>query len=405
MGNSRREVLKLYPALRTAYTVFDFSATPRVVFGSGSVAKVPELVASFGRRVLMVTGSREERYASVYAALEGIGATVEVFRVLNEPKVEDIARGVAEGRTLGADVVLGIGGGSVLDAAKAIAAVTTNPGELLDYLEVVGRGQALSAPGLPCIAVPTTSGTGAEVTRNAVIDVPAQSTKVSLRGAYVMPRVAVVDPELTLSVSPALSAATGFDALTQVIEPYLSRKHNPVTDGIAQVAIARAAEALPRVFTDGADRSAREAMAWVSLMGGLCLTQAGLGAVHGLAGPLGGVLRAPHGALCAALLAPTLAGNLAAVRASVSAERDEQLMRYRRLGQLLSARADATEDDAIACLVELSARLEIPKLKSFGLKEAEFDGIIERAVRASSMQYNAVKLTAVQIADILRAAL
>jgi alcohol dehydrogenase class IV len=385
--------------------VFDFSAAPRIVFGSSALTKVPEFVANFGRRVLMVTGSRPERYASVAAALGGMGATVEVFRVLNEPKAEDIALGVSLARTFGANVVLGIGGGSVLDAAKAIAAVTTNPGELLDYLEVVGRGQALNAPGLPCVAVPTTSGTGAEVTRNAVIDVPAQSTKVSLRGPYVMPRIAVVDPDLTLSVSPELSAATGFDALTQVIEPYLSRRHNPVTDGIAQVAIARAASALPRVVEDGTDRNAREQMAWVSLMGGLCLTQAGLGAVHGLAGPLGGVLKAPHGALCAALLAPTLASNLAALRASTLVERDEQLTRYRRLGQLLLERADATEDDGIAFLFDLSARLEVPKLKSFGLKESEFDGVIERAVRASRMQYNAVTLTTAELAGILRAAL
>jgi alcohol dehydrogenase class IV len=220
-----------------------------------------------------------------------------------------------------------------------------------------------------------------------------------------MPRIAVVDPDLTLSVSPELSAATGFDALTQVIEPYLSRRHNPVTDGIAQVAIARAASALPRVVEDGTDRNAREQMAWVSLMGGLCLTQAGLGAVHGLAGPLGGVLKAPHGALCAALLAPTLASNLAALRASTLVERDEQLTRYRRLGQLLLERADATEDDGIAFLFDLSARLEVPKLKSFGLKESEFDGVIERAVRASSMQYNAVTLTTAELAGILRAAL
>jgi alcohol dehydrogenase class IV len=385
--------------------MFELSVSPRVIFGSGSLSNLPELVTAVGRRVLLVCGSREATTARIQTLLKDSELSIDVFRVVREPTVADIAQGVTQAREFKPDVVLGVGGGSVLDAAKAIAAVSTNPGHLLDYLEVVGRGQALSAPGLPCIAVPTTSGTGAEVTRNAVIDVPEQSTKVSVRGAYVVPRVALVDPELTLTVPPDLTAYTGFDALTQVIEPFLSRRHQPMTDGVAKEGIQYAARALRRVYVNGADQQAREQMAWVSLMGGWCLTHAGLGAVHGFAGPLGGLLHAPHGALCASLLAPTLAGNLDALRRDTSVDRTDDLERYRTLAQLLTSRPEATADDAIGYLTELSSNLAIPKLSHFGLTESKFGEVIERAKRASSMQYNAIQLTATQLEGILRVAL
>jgi alcohol dehydrogenase class IV len=385
--------------------MFELNVSPRILFGAGNISKLPEVVTSMGRRVLLVCGSREVTTARILALLNDRDFSIDVYRVVREPTVSDVAEGVTKAREFRPDVVLGVGGGSVLDAAKAIAAVSTNPGDLLDYLEVVGRGQALSEPGLPCIAVPTTSGTGAEVTRNAVIDVPSQSTKVSVRGIYVVPRVAIIDSELTLSVSPELTAYTGFDALTQVIEPFLSRRHQPMTDGVAKEAIQMAAHALPSVYANGANRQAREHMAWVSLMGGWCLTHAGLGAVHGFAGPLGGILHAPHGALCASLLAPTLAGNLDALRRDTSVDRTEDLARYRTLAQLLTSRPEATADDAIVYLTDLTSRLGIPRLAYFGLTESQFGEVIERAQRASSMQYNSIKLTAEQLEGILRVAL
>lgn len=385
--------------------MFEFITSSRVLFGSGCIAKLPDVVLGFGRRVLLVTGSNVERGEFVRALLATAGCAVSVFRVSREPMVTDIQQGVSLCRTWGADVVVGFGGGSALDSAKAIAAVSTNPGELIDYLEVVGRGQSLSVPGLPCIAVPTTAGTGAEVTRNAVIDVPEQSTKVSLRGSFVLARVALIDPKLTLSAPPSVTAATGFDALTQVIEPFLSNRHNPLVDALAKEGVRLAAKALPRVYANGADLAAREDMALVSLLGGFSLTNAGLGAVHGLAGPLGGLFQAPHGALCAALLAPTLSGNLKALNSGTDANSTEQWGRYRELGRILTSRDDATADDAIGFVTELTGQLNIPKLSSYGVTTSHFESIIERALRASSMQYNSVKLSAEDLTAILSAAL
>jgi alcohol dehydrogenase class IV len=387
--------------------LFEFITSSRVLFGSGCIAKLPEVVLGFGRRVLLVTGSNVERGEFVQALLATAGCAVCVFRVSREPKVTDIQQGVSLCRTWGADVVVGFGGGSALDSAKAIAVVSTNPGELVDYLElkVVGHVQSLSVPGLPCIAVPTTAGTGAEVTRNAVIDVPEQSTKVSLRGSFVLARVALIDPKLTLSLPPSVTAATGFDALTQVIEPFLSNRHNPLVDALAKEGVRLAAKALPRVYANGADLAAREDMALVSLLGGFSLTNAGLGAVHGLAGPLGGLFRAPHGALCAALLAPTLSGNLKVLNSRADANSTEQWGRYRELGRILTSRDDATAEDAIGFVTELTEQLNIPKLSSYGVTTSHFESIIERALRASSMQYNSVKLSAEDLTAILSAAL
>ena len=385
--------------------MFEFATTSRIIFGSGSLEQAPSIIAERGRRVLLVTGGGLGRETALLTLLQQNHFAIDLLRVKREPGVEDIANGVELARAKGIEVVVGLGGGSAIDAAKAIAAVATNPGELLDYLEVIGRGLALSAPGIPCIAIPTTAGTGAEVTRNAVIDVPEQAIKVSLRGPQVLPQVAIIDPHLALTVPAAVTAATGFDALTQVIEPFLSTRANSLTDALSREAMRLAARSLGLAHANGADLGAREDMAQVSLFGGLCLSNAGLGAVHGLAGPLGGMFRAPHGAVCAVLLGPTMAANLKAIVASNLPNRDDLLQRFREIGQILTARQEATAEDSIAWVNSLAQSLRIPKLSSYGVGPERFGPIIERAQRASSMTYNPVKLQPEELAWILRTAL
>ena len=236
------------------------------------------------------------------------------FSVAGEPEISTVEQGVALAKKGNCELVIGIGGGSAMDAAKAIAAMLANEGELLDYLEIIGRGKALTKPSAPFIAIPTTAGTGSEVTRNAVLSSPEHKLKVSLRSPLMLARVAIVDPELTCDLPPALTASTGCDALTQLIEPFVCARANPMTDGLCVEGIRRAARSLRTAFHDGQNKSAREDMAVASLFGGLALANAGLGAVHGFAGPIGGNFPAPHGAVCAALLPHVMAANIRALR-------------------------------------------------------------------------------------------
>jgi alcohol dehydrogenase class IV len=295
--------------------------------------------------------------------------------------------------------VVAAGGGSALDTGKAAGVLLANPGELLDYLEVVGKNQPLLHPGLPVIAIPTTAGTGAEVTKNAVLGVPEQKFKVSLRGPYLLPRVALVDPELTYSLPPDITASTGLDALTQVIEPYVSKRANPMVDLWCREGIARAGYALRKVFLNGNDAEAREDMAYASLLGGLSLANAGLGAVHGFASPLGGEFPAPHGAVCAALLAPSMRANVRALEER--SPRHPALARYGEIARILTGRSAAEPGAAIAWVEETVRQLNIPALSVYGLTRADLPRLVEKAARASSMQANPIVLTEAELTQIL----
>ncbi len=244
-----------------------------------------------------------------------------------------------------ADLVVGMGGGSVIDAAKAIAALLTNPGDPLDYLEVIGRGLPLANACAPMMAIPTTAGTGAEVTRNAVLASPAHRVKVSLRSASMLPDVAIVDPELTLSMPPAVTAATGLDALTQCLEPFVSHLATPLTDGFCREGLARAARSLRRAYHHGSDVAARRDMALASLCGGLALANAKLGAVHGFAGPIGGMFDAPHGAVCARLLPLVMTANVRALEER--SPNSPALVRYAEVAKIVTGDADASIADGV----------------------------------------------------------
>ncbi|MHC4299672.1 MAG: iron-containing alcohol dehydrogenase, partial [Planctomycetota bacterium] len=311
-----------------------------------------------------------------------------------------LAKAAAEtARQADCDLVLSIGGGSVLDTGKVVAAMLTNTGELKDYLEVVGAGKPLARESVPHIAIPTTAGTGAEVTRNAVLTVPEHKVKVSMRSGLMLPRLAVVDPELTYLMPPSVTASTGLDALTQLIEVYVSNQANPLTDGICREGVIRAGRSLRRAYQDGSDHDAREDMATASLFGGLGLANAKLGAVHGFAGPLGGMFSAPHGVICARILPFVMEIN---VRALLGREPDSPaLVRYDEVGRLLTGRATAKASDAVKWIQELCAALKVPALCEFGLTRQDFSKVAAKARKASSMKGNPIELTEEELLEIL----
>jgi alcohol dehydrogenase class IV len=382
---------------------FELAAPARIVFRAGAAREVGALARELGAHALLVTGRSAARADVVTAPLEAAGVRWTTFAVAGEPTVDVARAGVAAARAAGCDLVIGLGGGSALDAAKAVAALLGNGGDPLDYLEVVGRGLPLTRPSPPLVAIPTTAGTGSEVTKNAVLAAPEHGVKVSLRSALMLPRVALVDPDLLVGLPAAVLASSGLDALSQLIEPFVSARANPLTDGLSREGIRRSAGALRRAYTAARDGRAvaaedREALALASLFGGLCLANAGLGAVHGFAAPLGGMFAAPHGAVCAALLPAVVRVNARALAAR--APDAPALARLREVAALVTDRAGATIDDGVAWLVDLCAALEIPGLARHGLTPSRVPELVAKARVASSMKGNPITLTDDELAEI-----
>jgi alcohol dehydrogenase class IV len=382
---------------------FEFATATRIVFGAGSLRALGAMTKELGRAALVVTGRTIRRAEPLTSVLREQGLGVTIFPVPGEPEIETVQRGVALARQEHCDLVIGFGGGSALDAGKAIAAMVTNQGELLDYLEVIGRGKALAKASAPFIAIPTTAGTGSEVTRNAVLASPQHRVKVSLRSPLLLPRIALVDPELTYDVPPSVTAATGLDAFTQLIEPYVCSRPNPMTDALCAEGMRRAARSLRTAVRDGRNTAAREDMAVASLFGGLALANAGLGAVHGFAGPLGGMFPAPHGALCAALLPHVMEMNLRALRARQPGS--EALLRYDEVARVVTGDPSAAAETGVAWVRELVRDVQVPALSTYGIKEEHVAGVVEKAEKASSMKANPIVLTRDELAATLRRAL
>lgn len=382
---------------------FEFATAGRIVFGPGRLRELGTLTAALGRRFWLVRGASPGRADVARQSLADAGELAGETSITGEPTIATVAQAAAAAREAGADVVIGFGGGSVVDAGKAIAALATNAGEVLQYLEVIGDGRPLQAAPLPYVGVPTTAGTGAEVTRNAVLHSPEHRLKVSLRSPLMLPRVALVDPETTRSVSPEVTAATGMDALTQLIEPFLSCRANAMTDALCRQAIPLVARSLERAVRDGANLEGRTDLAMGSLFSGMALANAGLGAVHGLAAPIGGLSGAPHGAICAALLAPVLRINYATATAM---RREVTLERFDELGRLLgtSGNGGRSGEAAIEWIAELQTRLGIRGLCALGLAEADFGESVARAMQASSMKGNPVPLTEDDLMQAVQAA-
>jgi alcohol dehydrogenase class IV len=379
---------------------FEFATATRIIFGSGTLSQIGTIARDLGTRALIVTGCDTTRAAQLIKLLRKESIASVLCPVTGEPVLDTITQGVALARSEQCDLVIGFGGGSAIDAGKAIAAMITNDGDLLDYLEVIGQGRPLIKPSAPFIAIPTTAGTGAEVTRNAVLGSPAHRVKVSLRSPLMLPRVALVDPMLTLDLPSAISASTGLDALTQLIEAYVSTRANPMTDALCEQGIRMAARSLEKTFTTPGDLAAREDMSLAAMYSGIALANAGLGAVHGFAAPIGGMFPAPHGTVCAALLPHVWEANLAAV---IERGTDAQRRRFDRVSHLLTGSEDASA--AVAWLQSIRTRLLIPPLRSYGIAEDHLDEIITRARQASSMKANPAVLEDGQLGAILRAAL
>jgi alcohol dehydrogenase class IV len=381
---------------------FEFSAPALLLFGEGTVDRVGSLAAERGSRAFVVEGA-SGRAGAVVGMLGRSGVDAIRFGVAGEPTTEIVERGAAEARAGGCDLVVAFGGGSVIDAGKAIAALITNRGELRDYLEVVGKGKPITETPAPLIAVPTTAGAGAEVTRNAVLTAKEERVKVSMRSPLMLPVAVVVDPELTYGLPPELTATTGLDALTQCIEPLVSVQANPITDGLAREGIRRAAGALRRAYADGSDHEARRDMAVASLCGGLALANAKLGAVHGLAAPLGGMFPAPHGAVCARLLPAVIRANVGALR--TRHPNSPALERYDEVARLLTERTDARAEAAIEWLTELVSDLRVPRLGEYGIDAGAVSRVAEQATKASSTKGNPVELGIGELEAVLSEAL
>lgn len=381
---------------------FEFATATRIVFGGGSSDQLASIAGEMGSHALLATGGNPERHGAILRRLRQADLQVTRCQIANEPSIDVINEAKATALAAGCDFVIAIGGGSVLDGGKALAAIVPNDGEILDYLEVIGKGKKLQSAPLPFIAVPTSAGTGAEVTKNATIASPQHRVKVSLRDNRMLADLALVDPVLTHSLPPALTAATGMDALTQLLEPFVSRFANPVTDAFCVEGLRRVGRSLRRAYAEPDDAAAREDMALASLLGGLALANAKLGAVHGFAGVLGGMYAAPHGAVCATLLPAVVKANMQALR-----EREPDhptLSRFDRIAELLLNDADAVASDALEWIEGTSQEFAIPGLGAYGVKMAEYDVIVEKSSVSSSMKGNPIPLTADELRTILGSA-
>ena len=374
---------------------------PRILAGTEAARSSVAEIIEFGLRIFVVTGRDPERQADYIQLLREVGAQTSLFSLQKEPGVSDIERALRQARDFQADVVLGLGGGSAIDAAKAIAALFPLVGNWKDYLEIVGRGMELPEQGIPCIAIPTTAGTGAEVTRNSVLKVDAAGVKVSLRHRFLLPRLVIIDPVFTKDLPPALTAASGMDALTQLLESFTGVNANAMTDAWCRQGLKAVGHSLRKVFHDGHDMEARMDMALAALFSGLALANSRLGAVHGFAAPLGGMFEAPHGAVCAALLPAVTEMNLQALQRMPESRSGE---RYAEAaGILLGPHADAT--DLVQWFRDLKREFAIPNLGAFGVKKEHIQNVCEKAARASSMKGNPVQLEMGELVEILENAI
>ena len=389
---------------------FEFTTVGSILFGRGKIARLGESARQWGTAALMIhngddpgRGGPVDRAA---ASLAAAGVRVMFHRQRGEPTIADVDAALNIARRESCDVLIGLGGGSAIDAAKAVAGLLTNGGDCMDYMEVIGKGRKIAKPAAPWIAVPTTAGTGAEVTKNAVIGSPEHKVKVSIRSEHLLARVALVDPELHIGCPPEVTAASGMDAICQLVEAFVSNNSSTITTAIAYRGFDLAVSAIKKAYDDGTNIEAREAMACAALLSGIALTNAGLGAVHGFAAPLGANFPVPHGVVCAKLLPFVVAANLTAMK---SVPRTEWIMGYGPLGSAVrESRGRKQGEDTKALLGFLNRLvrdLKIPPLATYGVTEADIPRMVTLAKKTSSMKYNPVVLGDEVLAGILRSAI
>lgn len=383
--------------------IYEFATATRIIFGRGAIQQTGSIIEALGKKALVVTGKTEERATPLLLQLRSNTIEWVVYCVSSEPSIQIIQAGIEKARQHHCDMVVSIGGGSALDAGKAIAILMTNSGDIYDYLEVIGKGLPFRNPALPFIAIPTTAGTGTEVTRNSVLFSPEHQVKVSLRSALMLPRVAIVDPQLTYDLPAEITVSTGLDALTQLIEPFVSSIPNPLTDPTCREGILKASRSLKKVYENGNDYEAREAMSLASLFGGLALANAKLGAIHGFAGPIGGMFPAPHGMICASLLPYVFEANINAIRRREP--KNPSLERFLLVSRWLTGKDQAKLEDGIAWLFDLCKSLNVPSLRDFSIPETHLQLVVEKAKISSSMRGNPIKLSDDEMMQILIRAL
>ncbi|MDF7798510.1 iron-containing alcohol dehydrogenase [Pontiellaceae bacterium B1224] len=382
---------------------FEFATAQRIIFGPGKLAELPNLIQGMGKKAALVTGTNAERIGPIFKTLRECGVEPAAFSIKKEPTVERITLFSATARELGCDFVVALGGGSIIDAGKAMAALLTNTNDLMDYLEVIGKGEPLTEDPAPCIAIPTTAGTGAEVTKNAVLKCEDNQVKVSMRHPKMLPTVALVDPELTLSMPPEVTASTGLDAFVQLLEAFISKKSNPLTDGICREGLKRVSRSLYHAYLHPEDLNARTDVAFASLCGGLALANAGLGVIHGFAGPIGGMFSAPHGMVCATLLPASAELNYSAM---ISRDPENPaIAKFDEAAQIILKDENGTIEEVFDRLKGLCAQMFVPGLSEFGIKESDFPAIVAKARNASSMKGNPIPLTDEELLSILNTSL
>lgn len=374
----------------------EFFTAERIIFSVGAISQLGEICTAFGEHVLFLHGRNQILKKSIQEILNVSHMHVDEYEVQGEPTVEKVSEIANLARNRKIQVVISAGGGSVIDTGKAVSAMITNSGELLDYLEVVGKGLPIKQRAAPFIAVPTTAGTGSEVTKNAVLNVPDEKVKVSMRSTLMIPRVAILDPNLTLSLPSNVTASTGMDALTQLIEPFISIKANPMVDLFCRDGIVRVMRSLKTAYLDGNSINAREDMCWASLYGGIALANAGLGAAHGFAAPIGGMFNAPHGAVCAILLPRVIKENYLFMK-----KNKYDLSKFMELAALISGKIKPDIDESIEMIEVLCEELQIPGLSAYKITKNDFPEIIEKAKVSSSMKGNPVQLTDLELNRIL----
>jgi len=385
---------------------FEFTTPRHLLFGAKSMTVIAPAARQMGLKPLLVCGRSLRRAERLMGGLKKLNMKYATLSVSSEPTLDLVRSGVSLAREESCDMVIAFGGGSVIDAGKAIAVLLANSGEPLDYLEIIGRGEKLKGPALPFIAAPTTAGTGSEATINAVLASPADKLKVSLRSPHMMPRLSVVDPDLTIGLPPEQTAFCGLDALAQLIEPYVSKRANLMSDMMCIEGMRNVSRSLLRAYKNGADALAREQMSMAAHLSGMALTNAGLGAVHGVAGPAGGMLNAPHGALCASMLPHVMSENIAALRDKGKEEEAlEALHRYEKVAFTLTGKLGATAEEGAEWVGELCQQLGAQPLKNYGLEESMLEELAEKSRKASSMQSNPVLYDQPQMVELLRKAL
>jgi len=378
---------------------FEFATADRIIFGPGKLNQIGSYAGELGKKALVVIGIELSKAAIFLEILDEVGIDSEIFSIDQEPTIEIIREGMYLARTANCDMVISFGGGSAIDCGKAISVLLTNTGDILEYLEVIGKGKPILSHPVTFIAIPTTAGTGAEVTSNAVINSPVHKVKVSLRSPKMLPDIALIDPELTFSMPPEITGFTGMDALTQVIEPYVSKKSNPFTDSICREGMRRASNSLLLAYFNGDNLTARTDMSITSMFGGLALANSKLGAVHGIAGPFGGMFHAAHGAICARLLPYVMQENIHALQNREP--QNEARYKYDEIARLLTSNSNATAMDGVDWIFELINSLKIPPLSIYGFSESELPGMIKKAKNASSMKGNPIQLTDEELENIL----